>query len=426
MYGLRRQLMDRARSDRFNDESALRGKKRQVVLIAHDVHDSGGMERALAELVRRTSHEFEFCVVSSTLSPDLIDAVRWLRVPIPRRPFIAKFVVFYLLAPLRVFQVRREIRHSMGAIIPNKVDLAAVQFCHAGFLERSEASTSDNSAMSSASYLRRVNDFAHRRMALFAERWSYRSNRLQGFAAASEGIASELLSHYPGHRAWVVRNGVDHSRFRPASADERMRLREQLGLPKDKLIALFVGGDWPRKGLHLAIAAHANANANADGGAGASVLVVVGNGDIARYRAVAGSLGTTDAVMFVGRRDDTEAFYRAADIFLFPTSYEAFPLVAIEAAACGLPIVASPVNGIEELLSDGGAGILCERTVPELSAALRQLIDDSSLRKSMGQAAHRCSLPYSWERHAAEVAEIYVGLRSKEANSSISTFRPAA
>ena len=74
-------------------------------------------------------------------------------------------------------------------------------------------------------------------------------------------------------------------------------------------------------------------------------LWIVGPGDVERYRALARGEGVEDRVRFFGRRTDTERFYRAADAFLFPSLYEAFPLVALEAAACGLPIVATASMG---------------------------------------------------------------------------------
>jgi glycosyltransferase involved in cell wall biosynthesis len=370
----------------------------RVILVAHDIHDEGGMERALAELIRNAGTEIRFCVVSAGLSEDLRGQVEWRRIRVPRRPFILKFLAFYLLAAVRLAASGEGLRHTMGAIVPNRVDIAAVQFCHAGFRE----ALTQVPAVERSS-LRRVNDMLHRSIALWAERWSYRRSRLRAFVAASRGIQGELARFYPHITAVVAPNGVDHRRFRP-DASKRAAVRSELDATDEDLVALFVGGDWPRKGLDIAI----EALARADGRENQRLhLWVVGSGDIPLYERFAESLGVASNVTFFGRRRDTEVFYQAADVFLFPTFYEAFPLVALEAAACGLPIVAAPINGIEELISDGAAGIACERLPAAFADALSRLAVDPELRRTKREGALQVSQRFTWESHAETVNGLY-------------------
>jgi len=129
----------------------------RVVLVAHDVHDGGGMERACAELVRHAQHEVDFTVVSCTLADDLRDIVTWYRVPSPERPFLLKYTVFAVLAGARLMQLRKGTRHAVGAIVPNRVDVAAVHFCHAGFV-----AANGRLAVPGAPLVRRVNTAATR------------------------------------------------------------------------------------------------------------------------------------------------------------------------------------------------------------------------------------------------------------------------
>ncbi|MGH3049426.1 MAG: glycosyltransferase family 4 protein, partial [Gaiellaceae bacterium] len=103
--------------------------------------------------------------------------------------------------------------------------------------------------------------------------------------------------------------------------------------------------------------------------------------------------------------------------FVFPTWYEAFPLVALEAAASGLPIVASSANGIDELLANGEAGIVAERTAEDVGQALARLVDDPDLRRSLGAAARDRSADYTWARSVDAVEAIY---------RSLTAARPAA
>ena len=99
------------------------------------------MERSLFETVRRGASDVDFCVVSSTLAPELRERVDWKRVPVPRRPFLLKFALFYLLGWLRVALAGPGVRQTTGAIVPNRPDISVVHFCHAGYLAKARRST---------------------------------------------------------------------------------------------------------------------------------------------------------------------------------------------------------------------------------------------------------------------------------------------
>ncbi|MGZ4385806.1 MAG: glycosyltransferase family 4 protein, partial [Gaiellaceae bacterium] len=161
------------------------------------------------------------------------------------------------------------------------------------------------------------------------------------------------------------------------------------------------------KGLALAIGALERAR---QGSSRAIRLLVVGRGDEVRFRALARELGVQDDVLFLGPRSDTQRFYAAADVFVFPTLYEAFPLVALEAAASGLPIVAPGANGIEELLAGSGAGVMVARTSEEIGDALARLGEDAQMRSRLGVRARRLSSRFTWDRSASSVEAIYRSL----------------
>lgn len=368
-----------------------------VALVAHDVHDDGGMERSLAELIRHAQGEVRFTVVSSTLQPDLREVVDWKRVPLPRRPFPLKFLAFWILGGARLAAVRSDLSHAMGAIVPQRIDVSTVQFCHAGFARLPETMSSEGLSMP-----RRVNRFVHRKLALVCERWCFRAGRVRTFVAVSSGIEDELIASYPARPVVVAPNGVDTQRFRP-DREARNSLRNELGVDDAELVAVFVGGDWDRKGLDIAI----EALARSGGSPAPWELWIVGGGQVDRYRHLAESAGVAERVRFIGRRSDTERFYQAADAFVFPTLYEAFPLVSLEAAACGLPLVATPVNGIDELVSDGQAGIRAPRTVDGVADALRVLGSDADLREQLGRTARQRALSYTWAAHADAIVGAY-------------------
>ena len=224
-----------------------KGCTRTIALVAHGIHDGGGMERAFAELIRGMPAHFRVVVVSSELAPSLRSLVEWRRVPVPARPFPLRFVFFFVLGGIRLWSVRPDLVHTLGAIVPNRADVAEVQFCHAGFV-----SATGRLAPSDAPNLRRVNTAVVRLLAIAAERWCYRRKRLRSFVAVSDGVGAELDHAYPGIPFRVAANGVNLHRYRP-DAGARRRLRAELRVADEDLVVLFMGGDWNRKGLPIVL-----------------------------------------------------------------------------------------------------------------------------------------------------------------------------
>lgn len=369
----------------------------QVTLVAHDIHDGGGMERAHAELVRALHADFDLTVVSATLADDLRPLVRWHRIRVPQRPFLAKFLIFFIRAGLAVARERRGLLHTLGAIIPNRADLASLHFCHAGFRRATGALTSADTPL-----LRRMNSGASRLAALLAERWCYRPGRLSAIAAVSEGVRRESERHFPGVPVAVTPNGVDVVQFAP---DQRARLetRRAAAIGGETCVALFVGGDWDRKGLTLVLEAIAKARADdAD-----IVLWVVGAGDEIRFASLATDLSIQAAVTFFGRQANTASFYQAADVLVLPSAYETFSLVCFEAAACGLPLVIPPLSGACDLVGDDEAGIVIDRDAHSIASALRALATDPARRIAMGREARLRSLAFTWQASTEAVTDLY-------------------
>lgn len=371
-----------------------------VALVAHDVHDNGGMERVCSELLRGGRDRFNFVVVSSSLAPELRPLVtRWVPVRVPARPFPLKYLMFWLRAGMVMTRLHVDLIHTVGAIIPKRADVSSVHLCHAGLLE-----AIGRLAPKSARPMRRLNTAISAIMARNGERWCYRESRLRALAAVSSGVGAELEWHYPSVPVHVIPNGVDGTRFRP---DRRAREEVRAGtVPTGGLVALFVGGNWDHKGLAIAIEAVALSRRN-----GTDVyLWVVGKGDTIRFSALAQRLGVGGVVMFKGARNDVERYFAGADVFVFPSQYESHPLVALEAAASGVPLIGTSVHGVRELINDYGAGLLVARDAYSVSGALDTLERDPALRQKLGNAGRQVSEAYPWEASWNEMITLYYEL----------------
>jgi glycosyltransferase involved in cell wall biosynthesis len=356
------------------------------------------MERACSELVRCGFGQVRFIAIATDLSPELETLVdRWIRIRVPRRPFFLSFLLFFIGAGIAVRREHAELVHTIGAIIPNRVTLAAVHYCHAGARQ-----ALGGLAPRDAPFIRRINTGLAHALALLAERWCYRSERLRQFAPVSSGVAAELALYYPGVPCVTVPNGVDTegSQIDPV-ARRASRLAE--GASDEDLVALFIGGDWDRKGLAIAIEGLAAAR-SADIPAW---LWVVGSGDKGRFARIAEARGVNGCVRFFGHQSNTDRYYQSADVFVLPSLYETFSLGSYEAAAFGLPIVATAVSGVAELIGDDEAGIVVSRNGSDVGAALNRLGHNSELRYRLGGEAQRRARSYTWSGSSRKMLDLY-------------------
>jgi len=142
-------------------------------------------------------------------------------------------------------------------------------------------------------------------------------------------------------------------------------------------------------------------------------LLIVGEGkDLQLIQDLVVKLHLVNQVIFVGYQENTDLYYSFMDILCIPSSREGFGLVAVEAMLHKLPVVASRVGGLKDIIVDGETGLLVDPLVPfDLSEKIRMLLDDSDLRRKMGVAGYkRAKENYSSERYVKEVEELYLDL----------------
>jgi D-inositol-3-phosphate glycosyltransferase len=209
----------------------------------------------------------------------------------------------------------------------------------------------------------------------------------------------------------TVPPAVEHAFFAPG---DRRGARRAIGLPAERPIILFVGRIQPLKGPDVAVRALAGVHR------GDALLVLVGGAsgvdgaaELAATRSLAADLGVAERVVFVEPKPHhlLSSYYRAADVVIVPSRSESFGLVALEAAACGIPVVASAVGGLLNVVHDGVTGLLVEGRHPERFArALAQVIDDPVAAAAMGAAASVRARRFTWSFTAARLRRLYADL----------------
>ena len=357
----------------------------RVTVAAHEIGYDGGQERVTAELIcglLKRGYEVSAVALRCDLAPHA--RLRFRRVHGPRRPASIASVVFYVVGSLRVWLDRGDFRHSSGAVVANAIDVTTVHFCNGYYQDVVGVKRHSRPGLAY-----RINEALYNLLARGGERWSYRPGRTKRLVPVSSGLARELEQFFPSMRSAirVIPNGVDGECFHP-DPETRAAVRTEIGLGSEDLIAVFLGGDWERKGLRHSIGAMATAPD--------WYLMVVGEGDMDAFRAIAVQMNVDARIRFVGKRTDSWRLLAAGDAFVLPSSYEAFPLSALEAAASGLPLLGTRVNGLEELIVDGENGFFVETDPGMIGRRLAQLAADPDLRRRMAFNARVSTRRYSW------------------------------
>jgi D-inositol-3-phosphate glycosyltransferase len=213
----------------------------------------------------------------------------------------------------------------------------------------------------------------------------------------------------------IVAPGVEHAFFAPG---EKRGARHALRLPNDVPVMLFVGRIQPLKGLDVAVETLARL---ADRRAR---LVVVGGAsgnegetEVVRIRSLIESLGVTDRVDFVAPQAHhiLSTYYRAADVVIVPSRSESFGLVALEAAACGVPVVASGVGGLITIVDDGVTGHLVADRSPDVFAShVDRILANPIDAAAMGARAAEKARRYTWSFAAARLRRAYSDVTSRD------------
>jgi glycosyltransferase involved in cell wall biosynthesis len=223
----------------------------------------------------------------------------------------------------------------------------------------------------------------------------------------NEGMREEALREgfAPGQLLWMP-NPVDTDEFSPCDGEERLRLREQFGIPAAAKVVLYTGRLAPEKALPTLMAAFALvARRRPD-----AKLLLVGDGPLrAALARQAGALGLAN-VGFAGRVEPAEvrSWLRVADVFTLVSPSEGFPCALAEAMSAGLPSVVSDITANRQLVDDGRHGLLAPVGDEQaIATAILRLLEDDALRASMGQAARQRVLDnYS----TAKIADRYEAL----------------
>ncbi len=228
----------------------------------------------------------------------------------------------------------------------------------------------------------------------FSDRW------IDRVLTVSEDNSGHLVSE---HGTAIGKIRVVYIGIPDPGEQEPLNLRKSLRIKQESFVIAAVGSLEDRKGYPTALDAMAGLPEDVH-------LVIAGKGEKeSEYRRRTGELGLEERIHFIGFRDDIESIMREVDLLILPSVMEATPYVIVEAMAAGLPVVASGIYGIPELVKDGKTGILVPPGDTEaLALAVKHLARDSDRRKDMGaEGRRRYESRFRIERSVSETVDVY-------------------
>jgi D-inositol-3-phosphate glycosyltransferase len=236
-------------------------------------------------------------------------------------------------------------------------------------------------------------------------------NSVDGVVVSTDAEATEIARLYnvSPSRVEVIAPGVDLELFRPTDVQGA---RDDLGVKEDNVV-LYVGRLEPLKGVDILVKAVADLEM-----VGSTRLLIVG-GDketdplAEKLGALAASLGIAEKVTFAGPVPQSvlPTYYGAADVLVLPSHYESFGLVALEAMACGTPVVVSRVGGLKTFVRNGESGYLIPWRCPDpFSQQIEVMLANPSLRSAMGAAALETARRRGWTGVSSRLIDFYESL----------------
>jgi glycosyltransferase involved in cell wall biosynthesis len=400
-----------------------------IAFIAPEIHKHGGTEKASAYLLEELSKMHNVHLYTIRCTEIDISRMKVYHIPCPIRPVLISHILFFIISSI-VIAIRKMFIHYdiIASHGPDNIfaNVITLQFCHKKRLELvkkgmmkmplSKYVAAEHSsayaklcfaATNYKQFLRKFYYFIYYRYTAMFEKMFYKMkrNKIRKAIAVSNGIKNEFIKYklLPEDKIVVIPNFIDEEIFNYNNHDlYRNEIRRKFGISNDEFVILFVSrGEFHRKGLFLLIDGVRMLRENITN---ITLLIVGGKEGVESYKRMYSSL---KYIIFTGIVDDVYKYYHAGDVFVFPSYYEAFALVLLEAAACGIPIISSCVNGAEELIYDGKNGFFINYDPADIAEKISIIYKNNKLRESMREYNLKIIQNFTKEKILSNIIDVY-------------------
>lgn len=367
----------------------------RICFVTHKVIKGDGQGRVNYEvMVEAIRQGHEITVISAELSDELRNhsQVKWIRINMRKIPtLLLRYQAFALLSAIWLWSHRKHIDLTVvnGFITYARSDINCIHFVHSAWVK------SEYHPFRERKNLKTLYQYIYNRLNASLERFAMK--RTKHIISVSEQVKRELAgdAKIEPSRISVITNGVDLDEFYPRSMS-----RKDYQLDENKVYALFAG-DLRSSRKNLDTVLHALVKVEN------IHLLVLGYTEKSSYPKLAETLGLSDRVHFLGYRKNVAELMSLVDLFIFPSRYEPFSLVVLEAMASGLPVITSSKCGAVELLSEDSAVVMEDPDDTErLVHILNELLFNKERLKIMSKRAREVARKHTW----GNMAEKYLRL----------------
>jgi glycosyltransferase involved in cell wall biosynthesis len=371
-------------------------------IVTHKIVKGDGQGRVNYEIALEALRQgHELILIATTIAPDLKNQVQVTFFPISTQGWPTSFGKNFAFAWKSAWQLKRQ--HQKidvvlvnGAITWGGSDLNIAHFVHSSWL----ASPFHTSRIRRDLY--GAYQWLYTMLNAKWEKQAFRDSKT--IIAVSNQVRQDLISiGISEETIQVIYNGVDTEEFQPGAIE-----RVSLGLPNNVFLALFAGDiRTPRKNLETILKALVNVPD--------LHLAVAGSTDRSPYPLIAEKLGLSDRVYFLGQRNDMPDLMKASDLFVFPSRYETFGLVILEALASGLPVITAKTVGASELINPKCGYVMSDvESSTELSAILQSITKRGEHLKLLGSSAQKLARQFTWRKMSKSYLDILLSLNQQE------------
>jgi glycosyltransferase involved in cell wall biosynthesis len=381
--------------------------KARIAVVSPFLDKRHGTERCVAEQVERLARDYELHIYSNRVDDVDTAEIVWHRVPSLPGPHLFAYCWWFLANQLwrwwdrRVRGLKYDLIYTPGVNCLD-ADVVSVHVLFSEFCER----VSDDLKLRNnpiGIWTRLMHRRLYYALLKLLERSCYTREDV-ALTVVSKKVGDSLQQVY-GRKSQLslIYHGWDPSRFgRTKCIGLRAQARHLLGLDKGALALLLIGNDWKSKGLSCLIEAVAQLDAPD------ICILVVGTDTAAPYASAVRRHGLQNRLQFLPIRPDVEFYYAAADVYASPSLGDAFAMPALEAMACGLPVIVSSQAGVSEVITHGVDGFVLEdpRDEKTLASIIGDLHQNASLRELLGKNAARTALNYTWDHNSEQLRAV--------------------
>lgn len=386
----------------------------RIAVVTPELHRRGGTERGNAEVVARLAEKAGVCLYAHHWEPDGTRNICFHRVPVLPWPGLLRFLSFYASATLSVRAGARrhggyQAVYSPGANC-HAIQVSSAWFCQARQLALFRSGKHRPRPATWVDWLKLAHRWSYASVVTRVEKAFYALPGLQRVVTQSHLLARDLQQFYglSPDRVVVAHGGVSCETFNPHLRTAlREKARTELQIGSDQFVFFFIGNNWLIKGLYHVIRALALVP-------NVRVLVVgLGAERPESWQKFSRALGVEDRITYLPRRPDIIFYYAAADALLAPSVYDTFPLMPMEAMACGLPVIISRNTGVAEIVGPEDCLVVENIEAPaELAQAMSRMATDATLRQRLSAQGLILARNNRWDRIYQAIADELLNLKA--------------